>query len=144
MHPFYREIELFKPVSDYFISQGYTIRREVRIGYCRADLIACKQNEVIAVELKLRDRKKAIVQALNYQIGADYVYLAFPLQHSLTVLRKAEHQLKKQGIGLLVVNEKTVEVTELIPAQYSKKKFISLTTQEIDRKRKNRKSKYKL
>jgi len=79
MYPFYLELELVKPVSDYFKKQGYIVRYEVRIGYCRADILAFKNDETTAVELKLRDWKKAIIQAKNYKLGSDYVYLAIPL-----------------------------------------------------------------
>jgi hypothetical protein len=55
--------------------------------------------------LKLRDWKKAIIQAKNYQLGSDYVYLAIPLWMVYNILRKAEYYLKKEGIGLLIINE---------------------------------------
>jgi hypothetical protein len=142
MYPFYLESELVKPVSDYFKNLGYTIRREVKIGYCRADLVALKENETIAIELKLRDRKKAIIQAKNYQLGADYVYLAFPLLQSFSVLRKSEYELKKEGIGLLVINEITCKVSVIIKAEQSSRKFSSVKLGELDRIRNNRKYKY--
>ena len=74
-----------KNLFDYFKSQGYAVRRELRIGYYRADILAFKDNSVNAVELKLRNWKKAIIQAKNYQLGADYVYVAFPLIKSYTI-----------------------------------------------------------
>jgi len=117
MYPFYLELELIKPVSDYFKKQDYDVRREIKIGYCRADLVAFKNDEVAAVELKLNDWKKAIVQAKNYQLGADYVYIAFPLFKVYNILRKAEHILKKEGIGLLIVKEVSCEVRKIIDAK---------------------------
>lgn len=142
MYPFYLELELVKPVSDYLKKQKYTIYHEIRIGFCRADLVGFKKDVVIAVELKLSDWKKAIIQAKNYQLGADYVYLAFPLNKSFNVLRKAEHILKKEGIGLLVVEEKNCEVRKLVDASKSDKKLCSVTISEIKRNFK-RKSKMK-
>jgi len=144
MHPFYREFELTKPVSDFFQNQGCTVVKEVKIGFCRADIVAFKDSEVIAVELKLSDRKKAIVQAKNYQLGADFVYLGFPLQKTHNILKKSEQTLKKEGIGLLSVNEKTCIVSKIIEARPSKKKFASLSLSQIQHRRDNRKSKYKL
>ena len=61
MYPFYQELELVKPVSDYFKKQGYTVRYEVRIGFCRADIVAFKNDYTTAVELKLSNWKKAII-----------------------------------------------------------------------------------
>ena len=135
MHPFYLEIELIKPVSDYFKKQGYFIKREVKIGYCRADLIAFKQDEVIAIELKLKDWKKAIVQAKNYKLAVDYVYLVVPLFRVYNILRKAEHILKKEGIGLLIVKETNCEVCKIIDANQTKIKTCNITKKEICKRR---------
>lgn len=61
--------------------------------------------------------------------------------HSL--LRKSEPRLKREGIGLLVVNEKTCKVKKIIKAKLSKRKFASIKLEEIDNRRKNRYSKYR-
>ena len=144
MYPFYREFELDKPVSDYFKNQGFKVFREVRIGFCRADIVAFKDDLVVSVELKLSDRKKAVSQAKNYLLGSDFVYLAFPLQKTHNVLRKCEQELKSEGIGLLSVNEKTAKVSKIIDAKPSKRKFASFTLDEIYKRRNNRRSKYKI
>ena len=138
MYPFYLELELIKPVSDYLIKQGYYVRHEIKIGFHRADLVGFKGDEVVAVELKLSDWKKAIVQVKNYMLGADYVYLAVPLFKSYNILRKAEHILKKEGIGLLVINEKTSKVSEIIKPSSSKKKIASITKKEITKRKRSR------
>ena len=140
MDPFYREFELLKPVSDYFTTRGYTVVQEVNIGYCRADLVAFKNAAVTAIELKLHDRKKAVVQAKNYQLGADYVYLAFPLFNSYSLLRKSESVLIKEGIGLLVVDECTCEVRKIIEAAPSARKFTTMTLAEVQKQRMKRQS----
>ena len=133
MFPFYLELELVKPVVDYFKKKGYIVKREVRIGFCHADIVAFKDNTVTAVELKLNDWKKAIVQAKNYQLGTNYVYLAFPLMKSYNVLRKAEVKLKKEGIGLLTVNEETCEVCKIIDAMQSRRTMGAITLEELKR-----------
>jgi len=135
MIPFYREFELLKPVSDYFTAQGYTVAYEVTIGFCRADLVAFKDNVTTAVELKLHDWKKAVVQAKNYQLGADYVYLAFPLFNAYSLLRKAESILRKEGIGLLVANEDTCEIRPIIEAAPSQRKLSAITLREVHHQR---------
>lgn len=123
MYPFYLELELIKPVSNYFQNQGYVVKREVKIGYHKADIVAFKEENVVAIELKLRDWKKAIIQAKNYQLGTDYVYIAVPLMKSFNILKKAKHKLEGSGIGLLVVNEKTCKVVKLIDAKISERKM---------------------
>jgi hypothetical protein len=141
IHPFYREWELAKPVSDYFKKDGYIVRKEVKIGYCRADLVAFRNNVAIAVELKLSGWKKAIMQARNYQLGADYVYIASPLMKVDIFLRKASILMKNEGIGLLAINEKTCEVKRIIEPKKSKKTLGKITLTEL-KQYKNRKSKY--
>ena len=138
MYPFYLELELVKPVSDFFKKQEFKVFYEIRIGFCRADLVAIKNDLVIAVELKLKDYKKAIIQAKNYQLGSDLVYIAVPLMRSYNILRKAEHSLKKHGIGLLIVNEKTCDPKIIIDAKKSTKKIGSITLNEIENTRKKR------
>lgn len=132
MYPFYLELELTKPVSDYFRKKGYAIKNEVNIGYCRADLVAFKEGEVVAIELKLSDWKKGLIQAKNYQLGADYVYLAVPLFKSYSFLRKAEYYMKKEGIGFLIVKEKNCEVRKIINAKPSKRKIANVKLRKIN------------
>jgi len=127
MYQFYQEQELFKPVYDYFKNLGYSIRFEVKIGFCRADIVAFKKEEVVGVELKINNWKKAIIQAKNYQLGCDYTYVAFPLNRVFNILRKADYILKKEGIGLLVIKEKTHEVCKIIDAEQSIKKMGSIS-----------------
>jgi len=141
MDPFYREFELIKPVFDYFTAQGYLVLEEVPIGYCRADLVAFKEDVVIAVELKLQYSQKAFVQVKNYQLAADFMYLAIPLMKSFSLVRKKEHLLRKEGIGVLLVNEETCAVEKLIDAQRSTQKFASLTIQEVQTRRDQRMTK---
>jgi hypothetical protein len=144
MDPFYREFELIKPVSDYFLRQGYSVLEEVPIGYCRADLVAFKGDEVIAIELKLQYSQKAFIQVKNYQLAADFVYLALPLMKCFSMLRKKEHLLRKEGIGVLLVNEETCAVEKLIDAQQSTRKFASLTIQEVQIRRNQRAKRFRV
>lgn len=141
IHPFYREWELTKPVSEYFKKEGYVVRKEVKIGYCRADLVAFGNGVTVAIELKLSGWKKAIKQAKNYQLGADYVYIASPLMKIDIFLRKAKMFIKNEGIGLLAINEKTCDVLKIIEPKKSKKTLGKITLKELERY-KNRKSKY--
>lgn len=95
--------------------------------------MAFKDKKTTAVELKLRDWKKAIIQAKNYQLGSNYVYIAVPLSRVYNVLRKAEYYLKKEGIGLLIVNEKTFDVKKYINATQSKKQIGDIKFDSINK-----------
>jgi hypothetical protein len=121
MYPFYLEIELVNPITNFLKNKGYYVKKEVRIGFCRADIVGIKKNVAVAVELKLNDWKKAIIQAKNYQLGSDYVYIAFPLKNIYNIIRKTELILKNEGIGLLTINEKTNKVKVIIESKKSNK-----------------------
>jgi hypothetical protein len=123
IYTFYYECELIKPVEIFLKSKGYKVRKEIRIGYCIADLVGFKKKSVVSVELKLDNWKKAIIQAKNYQLGSDYVYIAFPLQKTFKILNKAKYTLTNEGIGLLSINEKSNKVNIIMKAKKSKRMF---------------------
>jgi len=123
---------LVHPVKTFFEQQGYQVREEVQLGFYYADLVASNNDYTVAVELKLRNYKKAITQAKNYQLFVDFAYVALPLQRVYTVLRKQQHVFEKEGIGLLVVNEQTCAVKKVISAKESPRKFISWQWTQVD------------
>lgn len=130
------EQELIVPVSLYFYRHGGIILREVRLGFCRADLVVFTPDDtVIAVELKLSDWKKAFIQAQNYQLGSDYVYVAFPEKKRSLLEKKVVLMLKKKGIGLLIVDSLTHQVSEAIGPKRSEIRFGTISLQELKRRR---------
>ena len=50
------------------------------------------------------------------------------------MLKKAQHQLTKNGIGLLVIHEDTQKVCTILGAQQSHKKFGTISLDEIEKK----------
>jgi hypothetical protein len=142
LYPFYLEIELAKPVIDYFKNEGYKVRREIKIGFSIADIVAFKKKSATAVELKLRDWKKAIVQARNYQLGADYAYIAIPMMKSFNILRKARLKFEQEGIGVMVINEKTCKVSTIIKAKKSQRKIGTVSLKNVDKIIRNKKLKH--
>lgn len=95
------EEDLREPVCAFFDVRGYTVRDEVWINGRIADLYAYREDgEPIAVELKLSDWKKALGQAEAYQLGALYTYIALPVIHAPTIMRRAT-ALRSRNVGLL-------------------------------------------
>ncbi|HMA83361.1 MAG TPA: hypothetical protein VKP59_03940 [Candidatus Thermoplasmatota archaeon] len=126
------EHELIHPVHNYFASAAEMIFYEVPIGFCRADMIVFQKDKTsIAIELKLADWKKALIQAQNYQLATDFVYLAFPFSKCELVLKRAKNKLQQKGIGLLSVNEVTKQVTLLVAAKKSTVLFGRLSKKEV-------------
>jgi len=140
MKSFAYEDELIVPVSLYFFRQGGVILREVRLGFCRADLVVFRPDgAVVAVELKLADWKKALIQVQNYQLGSDYVYVVFPEKKRLLIEQKMKAQLLEKGIGLLFVDPVTQRVSEAMKPRRSEKNFGSISLAELKRRKKMRK-----
>jgi hypothetical protein len=68
------EIDLYNPVRDVFVEQGYTVRSEVK----DCDITAIKDDELVVVELKRNLSVSLLAQAARRQKAADLVYIAVP------------------------------------------------------------------
>lgn len=99
------EVDLFKPVSDFLIEQGYTVRSEVK----DCDITAVKEEELVIVELKRNLSVDLLTQAVNRQKCADIVYMAVPKPKKLTSNAKWKdiiHLVKRLELGLILVSFK--------------------------------------
>ncbi len=98
------EEELRDPVKELFRNKNYDIYDEIRLFSRNIDLIAKRKSNLIAVELKLVDWKKAIHQAsLDFRV-ANFSYIALPESIISRVNRKMYHDLLNTGIGLISVD----------------------------------------
>lgn len=109
------ERELAPPVGRFLQEQGYESFFEVHFNGRVADVIALKDEEVVAVELKLRDYRTAHRQAIAYQVGCHRSYVGLPLETALAALRRDRHAFVASGTGVLAVERD--EVRELLPAR---------------------------
>lgn len=109
------ERELAAPVGAYLAARGYETFFEVHFNGRIADVIALHGEEVVAVELKLRDHRTALRQAIAYQVGCHRSFVGVPLQTALAALRRDRHAFETSGTGLLAVEEGAVR--ELLPAR---------------------------
>lgn len=117
MASFLEESELFEPVSKSLHRRGYRRQsNEVQFFEYSMDLYgyAAKNDRTTAVELKLKRWKRAFEQALIYQLCADFVYLALPIESA----QKVEIQLlKRHQLGLIGVHIDRGCVLLLAPEQ---------------------------
>jgi hypothetical protein len=100
------EASLLAPVSRFVRGRGFDKQREeVRFYEYRIDLYgyAMRSDLTVAIELKLTDWKKAVQQALVYQLCADKVYVAMPQESCLKADRRV---LEQFGIGLIGITLK--------------------------------------
>ncbi|MCA1812371.1 MAG: hypothetical protein LC624_00280 [Halobacteriales archaeon] len=90
-----------------------------------ADVLAARDDELVAVELKLEDWREALGQAMHYQLAAHRSYIAMPLHGAAPPLR-ARSRLERQGVGLLAVHP-LGEVRTLVEAKQSTRRLPFLT-----------------
>lgn len=112
---FSKESQLLRPVARFANQLGFQLQRaEVQFYEYRIDLYGFSKNDdiTIAIELKLNDWRRALEQALLYQLCSDLVYIALPWQ---SAKRVDLAELRKNGIGLLAVfNSRTCSC--IVPA----------------------------
>ncbi|GIM29746.1 hypothetical protein CPJCM30710_24120 [Clostridium polyendosporum] len=126
------EEELWSPVNEFLIDQGYTVRSEVK--YC--DISAVKDNELIVVELKRSLSVDLLVQAVNRQKIADSVYIAVPKPQKMIGNSKWKnicHLIRRLELGLILVSfndDKAFIEIPIHPETFDRKK-----SQQINKKK---------
>lgn len=98
-----REVELQKICGEYFRQKGFLTQEEVPFLLKVADLLCFHEGsgECIAVEVKVRDWRKALKQALVYQMMADRVYIALSNKYLKTV---DCNLLVENAVGLISID----------------------------------------
>jgi hypothetical protein len=114
---YWTEELMYGPVSAYFRSLGYRVYREAKVARRWVDLLAVGR-EIVAVELKIRDWRGALKQAMSYQLGTHYALVAMPLDHVFPAMR-SRHLFEREGVGLMAVNSTAGNVRILIEPQAS-------------------------
>ncbi len=95
-----REYELYPPVRDWLVSQGWKIHVELFDG----DIVAERDGELMAVELKPCLTSKLVMQLVKRAEWADYVMAAVasrPDTHSMNL-----SNMRYCGFGLLEVSSR--------------------------------------
>ena len=70
-----KEEDLKNYFVDYLEKKNISYRTEVGILECRIDVVGRKRQKLYAYELKIYQWKKAIQQAILYQLFVDYSYI---------------------------------------------------------------------
>lgn len=112
---FFKESQLLEPVAKFAKRQGFRLQfKEMPFYEYRIDLygFSAKDDLTIAIELKLTDWKRALEQALLYQLCSDFVYIAMP---ECSASRVDKTELRNNRIGLISV-AKSGECLCLLPA----------------------------
>jgi hypothetical protein len=110
------EEDLCKPVSEFLLKQGYTVRSEV--NYC--DITALKENELIIIELKRNLSVDLLAQAVKRQKSADLVYIAVPKPKRIIGSSKWKdicHLIRRLEMGLILVSFKGKQTFIEVPIE---------------------------
>lgn len=118
------ERELAPPVARHLLAAGYTTWLEVPFNGRIADVLGVKGDEVVAVELKLRDFRGAHRQAVAYQVGCHRTWVGVPLPIALDAMRRHRHAFETSGAGLLAIHVPDGSVRELLPARKHEGRFL--------------------
>ena len=97
------ETDLYEPIRNYLVSQGYTVRAEV----ADCDVVAYKGGELIIIELKRRFSIDLLIQAIDRQRVTDSVYVALPGPFNLrrgSRWHGIRRLLRRLELGLIVVD----------------------------------------
>lgn len=98
------EASLLEPVSRYLRRRGFCRQQpELPFYEYRIDLCAVRRRgkKIAAVELKIDDWRRALQQALIYQLCCDWTWIAMPAENTGRVDASL---LAAHGIGLLAVS----------------------------------------
>lgn len=99
------EATLLDPVASYLKRRGFKTQfPELPFFAHRIDLFGLSErlDQTVAVELKIRDWRRAFEQALVYQLCSDITYVAFPL----TLTRRISTEIfRPAGIGVISITD---------------------------------------
>ena len=126
-----KESSLLDPIAGYIKRKGFSVQASELPFYERSVDVygfSTKNNKTIAIELKLHKWKKAIEQALLYQLCADEAYIAMPKKF---IGRVNLDLLTKYGIGLISISE-TGRCQKMVEAKQSSIMRVGYKNNHID------------
>lgn len=115
MMDFKRESSLLTAVSSFVCDQSFHVqKRELQFFNYSIDLYAFspQTRATIAIELKLKNWRRAFEQGILYQLCSDFVYVALPQKRidSLDL-----NLFSSQGLGVIAVHDETTCSEVLAP-----------------------------
>ena len=119
------ETDLYKPVHDYLIKQGYTVRSEVH----NCDVAAVKGDDLIIIELKRAINITLLAQAIERQKITDSVYVAVPRPSNMRKwngqTKSVQALLRRLELGLILVSTRSSRASVDVlfhPIQFDRRK----------------------
>jgi len=97
------EADLYPPVHDFLVRNGYMVRSEVN----GCDITAIKDDELVIIELKRNFTTSLLIQATQRQRMTDSVYIGIPKPVFGLGTRKGRqmcHLVRRLELGLLIID----------------------------------------
>jgi len=97
-----KETDLYPPLHDYLVAQGYAVRSEVN----DCDVTATKGEDLVVIEIKRSLNLTLLSQAAQRQRITDSVYVAVPMPDEGVYSKKWRsytHLLKRLELGLVLI-----------------------------------------
>lgn len=117
------ETEMYQPIKDYLVNQGYSVKAEV----LNIDVVAKKEDQIVIVEMKKSLSMKLLYQGCNRQKLYDDVYIAISHPGNRVLSSKSFHEklhiLRRLRLGLMIVDVPKNQVEVLLdPIEYTFKR----------------------
>ena len=109
----YKETDMYEPIANMLIQQGFTVRGEVK----GCDIAAISGDTLMIVEMKLSMSLKLVYQALDRQSATDLVFVAIPRPKKARDrnFTRFTNLIKKLQLGLITVAlDSPTRVVEII------------------------------
>ncbi len=114
------EIDMVNKAVKIYKKQGFLVTTEVPFLHRSIDLVYKKAEELISIEFKLSNWKRAIKQAESHLLGSNKVYICIlKPKKGLSPLLQAE--IENSPIGLLFFDPDEETIEEIKPAEISQK-----------------------
>lgn len=118
---FHSEKELVTAFVPYFDDRGIKYRLEVPVHNRMVDLVALdEEDNLVGVEFKLKDWKRAIDQSLANKLSFDYTYVCVPKKRFVERLR---FEAERVGVGIMVVDPESGLICVELDAQRIEKRW---------------------
>ena len=121
-----RETDLYEPIRDYLVAQGYAVQGEVK----DCDVTARKGDDLIVIELKRSYSVDLLIQGTRRQRITDSVYVALPRPEIAWKRRRRwsgmRRLLRQLELGLILVDlnrSPPVVAVDFHPLPYRKRKL---------------------
>lgn len=106
------ETDLFLPIKEYFLKQGFLVQGEVK----NCDVVCLKDDILICIEIKKSFNLKVLYQALDRKSFSNYVYIAIirPKNFRKKDVKHMLKLLKELNIGLITVSFSPLKTVQVI------------------------------